>query len=117
SQAVFNQVPDTRSTLRAFSSLARRQLFLSLTWRRFSPSRSMDLPVVQLEELHGKRRQQRLTILHREDSSPAAWLTIIGVHMEAFLGIGAAMLLYALIPSEIEIDWWGLVTTQDQAWF
>src|SRR5690606_12291980 len=98
-------------------SLAKRQLFSSLTWRRFSPSRSMDLPVVQLEELRGKRRQERLGILHREGASPAAWLTIIGIHLEAFLGIGAAMLLYALVPSEIEIDWWGLVTAQDETWF
>lgn len=117
SQAVFNQEPDTRSTLKAFPAQAWQQMFLSLTWRRFSPSRSMDLAVIQLEGLAGERRSERLAILHREDSSPASWLTIIGVHLEAFFGIGMAILLYALIPSEIHIDWLELVTTQEDAWF
>lgn len=117
SQAVFNQPPDTRTTLKLFPQLAWRQLFLSLTWRRFSASRSMDLPVIQLEGLAGEERSQRLAILHREDSSPASWLTIMGVHLEPFLGIGMAMLLYALIPTEIHIDWLELVTTQEDSWF
>lgn len=117
SQAVFNQTPNTRSTLKAFPELARRQVFMSLTWRRLSPSRSMDLPVIHLEGLHGARRRERLAILHREESNPSTWLTIIGAHLEVFLGLGMAMLLYALIPSEIHIDWLALFTSQDAAWF
>src|SRR5690606_9155066 len=44
SRAVFNDLSDTRSTLRLFPSLAFKQLVSSLTWRRLSPNRSMDLP-------------------------------------------------------------------------
>src|SRR6187431_3234918 len=33
SHAVFNDLPDTRSTFKLFPALARKQLFASLTWR------------------------------------------------------------------------------------
>lgn len=105
SHAVFNNLPDTRSTLRLFPTLATKQLFSSLTWRRFSPTRSMDLPVLQLEGLGGARRQERLRILHREDSSPASWLTCMGVMLEILLWIGVVSTLWALIPREINIEW------------
>src|SRR5690606_5352973 len=84
SQAVFNHEPDTRSTLKAFATLAGQQLIASLTWRRLSPSRSMDLPVIQLEGLRSQRRRERLDILHREDSLPSIWLSVIGFFLEIF---------------------------------
>lgn len=117
SQAVFGQLPSTTDTLRAFLRLAGRQMFLSLTWRRLSPTRSMDLPVIQLEGLRGQRRQERLALLHREDAAPAPWLTIIGVHIEGFLSFGLLMLLYALVPAEIPIDWLSLLVSQETHWF
>ena len=42
SHAVFNELPDTRSTLKAFPSFAFKQIMLSLSWRRLSPTRCMD---------------------------------------------------------------------------
>jgi hypothetical protein len=117
SQAVFGHLPDTRSTITAFPTQARLQVFLSLTWRRLSFTRAMDLPVIQLEGLRAERRKQRLSILHREDSNPATWLTIIGFHLESFLSIGFLMLLYAFVPSEIEIDWMSLFTSDEALWF
>ncbi len=117
SHAVFGHLPDTRSALRAFLGLAGRQWFASLTWRRLSPTRAMDLPVLQLEGLGGFRRQDRLSILHREGSSPAIWLTLIGMYLEFFLAGGALVLLYVLLPSEITIDWFSLLVDMDTAWF
>lgn len=117
SQAVFGDLPDTRSTLKAFPAQAARQAFLSLTWRRLSFTRSLDLPVIQLEGLKGERRKQRLGILHREDSNPAAWLTIIGVHVESFLSLGMLILLYAFVPSEVDIDLMSLFTSEEAVWF
>lgn len=105
SHAVFNDLPDTRSTFRLFPSLAFKQLFSSLTWRRFSPSRSMDLPVVQLEGLKGARRRERLNILHREDSAPSNWITFMGLMLEVFLWIGIISFIWVLIPREINIEW------------
>jgi Domain of unknown function (DUF4129) len=107
SHAVFNDLPNTNDTLKAFPSLAKKQWFMSLTLRRFSPSRSMDLPVIQLENLAGTTRKQRLDTLHRADSSAAGWLTIIGVHLETLIGLGLFGFVWAMVPSEIEIDWAG----------
>lgn len=113
SHAVFNDLPDTRSTFKLFPSLALKQIIASLTWRRFSPSRSMDLPVLQLEGLAGSRRQERLGVLHREDSSPAGWISFMGLGMEFFLWMGILSFIWALLPQELDIEWAGLFFTQD----
>lgn len=105
SHAVFNELPDTRSTFKLFPSLALKQIFASLTWRRLSPTRGMDLPVVQLEGLSGTRRQDRLGVMHREDSSPASWITFMGLLLEIFLWVGVISFIWAFIPREIDIEW------------
>jgi hypothetical protein len=113
SHAVFNDLPDTRSTFKLFPSLALKQIIASLTWRRFSPSRSMDLPVLQLEGLSGARRQERLGVLHREDSSPSGWISFMGLGIEFFLWVGMLGFIWALLPRELNIEWAGLFFTQD----
>jgi hypothetical protein len=105
SRAVFNELPDTRSTLKLFPSLALKHIFLSLTVRRFSPTRCMDLPVLQLEGLTGTRRQTRLSVLHREDSAPASWLSFIGLLLEIFLAVGMMSFIWSMIPRELEVEW------------
>ncbi len=108
SHAVFNDLPTTRSTLKQFPTQALTQIFLSLTWRRFSPTRSMDLPVLQLEGLRAARRQDRLAILHREDSAPAGWISVLGLLLEISLLVGLITLIWAFIPRELNIEWVGL---------
>lgn len=115
SHAVFNDLPSVRSTVKAFPSLAIKQIFASLTWRRLSPSRSMDLAVLQLEGLSGARRQERLRVLHREDSAPAGWLTFLGANIEGFLGLGIAGIIWAMVPQEIDIDWANVFLDEDSA--
>jgi hypothetical protein len=115
SRAVFNDLPSTRATLKQFPSLALKQLFLSLTWRRPSPTRSMDLPVLQLEGLAGARRRERLDILHREDSAPASLLGVLGSLLEFFLWIGLMILVWAFIPRELNIEWAGLFFSSESA--
>lgn len=115
SRAVFNDLPSTGSTVKLFPSLASKQWFSSLSWRRFSPSRCMDLPVLQLEGLSGARRQNRLQVLHREDSSPAGWLSFIGLMLEIFLWIGMISFIWALIPREINIEWANFFFDQDSS--
>jgi hypothetical protein len=112
SQAVFGFTPSTKEILRALPKLIFNQIFASLTWRRFSLTRSMDLPVIQLEGLRGKERSNRLQVLHRDDSGPATWLTIIGVHVESFLMISGLALLGLFIPAEVDLgidslEFWG----------
>ena len=115
SRAVFNDLPSTRDTMKQFPSLALKQLFVSLTWRRLSPTRSMDLPVLQLEGLAGARRQERLGILHREDSAPASLLSVLGSLLEFFLWIGLMILVWAFIPRELNIEWAGLFFSSESA--
>ncbi len=105
SRAVFNELPSLGTTLKFFPALTFQQLFLSLTWRRLSFTRGMDLPVLQLEGLGGMRRHERLLVLHREDSSPAGWLHLLGYLLEIFIAMGVMGIIWALVPKEITIDW------------
>lgn len=108
SQGVFGVDLTTREVLRATPRLFFTQLVSSLTWRRFSFTRSMDLPVIQLENLRGWERRERLNVLHRVDSGPASWLTIIGVHVESFVMLACVALLAILIPAEVSAGMWNL---------
>src|SRR5690606_36992341 len=82
SHALFGDVPTLKQALKAWPRLLKPQLLASLTWRRFSPTRSFDLPVQQLEGLSGQARSQRLVVLGQRDSGRASWLTIVGMHLE-----------------------------------
>ena len=105
SQALFGHTPGVRESLRALPGLLRPQWLASLTWRRLSLTRSFDLPVLQLEQLSGAERRQRLIVLGQRDSGVATWLTIVGMHLELALWLGALALLYLLIPSQLLADW------------
>lgn len=117
SRAVFGETPGIGQCLRALPGQLRAQWFASLTWRRLSPTRSFDLPVVQLEGLHGKARQQRLAILGQRTSGAASWLTIAGYHLEVALLLGLMALLYLLLPEPVLADWqWQDLLAQDGQW-
>lgn len=105
SQALFGNTPTLKQALRALPKLLRPQLIASLTWRRLSPTRSFDLPVLQLEGLSGEARSQRLTVLAQRDSGAATWLTVVGMHLEIALWLGLAALFYMMLPQQIELDW------------
>jgi hypothetical protein len=118
SHALFHATPSLGESLRALPRLLRPQLLASLTWRRFSPSRSFDLPVLQLEGLGGSLRSQRLNVLGQRDSSTAGWLTVCGLLLEACLYFGLISLVYLFIPQQLvdELDWQKLVTASDGEW-
>jgi hypothetical protein len=105
SKALFGAVPTLKQSLKALPGLLKPQLLASLTWRRFSLTRSFDLPVMQLEGLSGQERSQRIITLSLRNSRPASWLTIIGVHLESALWIGGISLFYMLIPGQMETNW------------
>lgn len=120
SKAMFGETPTLKQALRQWPRLLKPQLLASLTWRRFSLSRSFLMPVVQLEGLNGLERQQRLQVLLQRDGGAARWLTIIGVHLESALWIGLMVLFYLLLPQQVELDWsWQTLlsaATQDWRW-
>ena len=90
SHALFGDTPTLKQALRAYPALLRKQLPASLLWRRFSPTRSFDLPVLQLEGLAGEPRSQRLIVLSQRNAGGATWLTVVGVHLEMALWAGFA---------------------------
>ncbi|MDF3931585.1 DUF4129 domain-containing protein [Pseudomonas citronellolis] len=105
SRALFGDTPSLGEALRAYPGLLKRQLLPSLLWRRFSPTRSFDLPVQQLEGLSGAARGQRLVVLGQRNAGGATWLTVIGMHFELALYLGLMALLYLLLPQQWLSDW------------
>src|SRR5690606_10900865 len=118
SRALFGDVPTLKESLRALPRLLKPQLIASLTWRRLSPTRSFDLPVLQLEGLGGEARSKRLTVLGQRHAGGAAWLTILGVHLEMLLWLGLATLIWALVPQQVELqlDWKTLIEASSGKW-
>lgn len=105
SHALFGATPSLKQALKALPGLLKPQLLASLTWRRLSPTRSFDLPVLQLEGLSGKARSQRLIVLGQRDAGGASWLTVVGMHLEMALWLGIISFCYMLLPAQIELDW------------
>lgn len=105
SQALFGATPTLKEALKAWPATLKTQLLPSLLWRRLSLSRSFLLPVQQLENLSGQQRALRVEALSRKDLRAARLLTLVGCHLETALVIGMGVLLYALIPQQMETDW------------
>ena len=104
SRALFGEAPELRQSLRALPAVLRPQWLASVTWRRFSLTRSFDLPVVQLEGLSGRERRERLSVLGRRNGRAATWLTIVGMHLEGALSLGLLGLIYFFIPAQLLAD-------------
>ncbi len=59
----------------------------------------------QLEHLDGTERAIRIGLLSQKDLRAARMLTVVGAHLEYSLWIGLLILLYALIPQQVQVDW------------
>ncbi|KPB72977.1 DUF4129 domain-containing protein [Pseudomonas cannabina] len=105
SQSLFGATPTLRQALKAWPGTLKSQLLPSLLWRRLSLSRSFQLPVQQLEHLDGTERAIRIGLLSQKDLRAARMLTVVGAHLEYSLWIGLLILLYALIPQQVQVDW------------
>ncbi len=105
SRALFADKLGVVESLKAFPKLLKPQLLASLTWRRLSLTRSFNMPVQQLEGLTGDARQQRLVTLGKHYTRAPTWLTVIGLHIEMALWLGMLVLLYLLIPAQLQTDW------------
>lgn len=108
SRELFGEKLSVKECVKAFFSLAKIQWFASLTWRRLSFTRSLDLPLIQLEGLSGNSRNQRLKVIHSIGSSSAVWLTIIFVLLEIIFYFSFISLAYLLLPEPIKesFDLW-----------
>lgn len=114
-EKVFNADTTFRDILPKALRLMLHDLPLKLTLRRLSITRSFDMPVGELERLHGAARNRRLNILHRTSSSAAIWLTVIGAHLESMMGLAILLLIWMFIPEYIamEMDLWDFLLSDD----
>ena len=111
SHALFGDTPTLKRSFKALPGVLRPQWLASLTWRRFSLTRSFDLPVLQLEGLASSARQERLKVLGHRNSGAATWLTIVGAHLEGALSLGLLGMLYLVIPAQVlaDLSWYELL--------
>ncbi|MEL1266305.1 DUF4129 domain-containing protein [Pseudoxanthomonas putridarboris] len=104
SRAVFGSVPGTAETLRTQKAWGWKSVRQLLTWRRFSPVRSLYLPIDLLEGVDGDRLRQRRGVLGGQAYGTAVLLTLICLHFEAALVVGAVVAVLAYLPTGLMPD-------------
>lgn len=119
SRELFGEGLNAKQCIKAFYSVAKIQWFASLTWRRFSFTRSLDLPLIQLEGLKGAARGKRLRIIHSADSGNAVWLTIVFVLVETIMYLSVLTLIYLLVPEIYleNLDLWKWMIGDSESFF
>ncbi|OQX14758.1 MAG: hypothetical protein BWK73_08635 [Thiothrix lacustris] len=101
SHQMFNQRLSTAEIISALPTLSwRTGLLGALTWRRLSSSRGFNLPIWQLEQLRGKARAERQTLLHLQAHSHAVGVTLACVHLEYVVLASLYVLILLLDPTE-----------------
>ena len=100
SRALFADRIGARTLIRQAFSVIRPQLIANLTWRRFNPNRSFNMPVTVLEKLKGKARKKRIAVLSRGQQA-STWLTIVGLVFELILQLSFIFLIIVMLPEEL----------------
>ncbi len=105
SHKLFNEELTSWQALKALPSLIwNTGFFQTMTFRRFSLSRGFNLPLWQLEQLRGKTRADRQSVLHIAAHSQAIWLTIGLWCIELILNLSLFVLLFLFLPENIQSD-------------
>jgi hypothetical protein len=87
-RATFGPAPGVAQTLREAPGYCRRGVLATLLWRRFSPERSLLLPVWQLEQPSGAGFRKRRSVLFRRSRTQAQLLTGACLLFMAVLAMG-----------------------------
>ena len=118
SHGVFGETPGIAQTMRAIPSLLRMAPLWRMLLRRFSLTRSFDLPVLQLEGLPGKERKARTRVLQKGGGSAATWLTLACLHFELALELSLFVLVWLFLPQQFQFDFMrGFFTQEWPGWF
>ena len=104
SRTLFDESPRVKSVWRQWCILFKTDWFAWLTWRRFSPTRALDMPVTVLEQLRGEVRGRRLTVLHHNTSGVAFLCTILCLLFVFVVIIALWVLVLLLLPTEFWYD-------------
>lgn len=108
SRALFGEPLNVRSMLGECFTVFKRDCLLWLSWRRFNPTRSFDMPVTLLEGLRGATRSRRLTVLHQSASNAAMWLTAVCLSLEIVFVYSVVIIAMVMVPSELSVNWFEL---------
>ncbi|WP_097460672.1 DUF4129 domain-containing protein [Mangrovitalea sediminis] len=101
SRRVFGEDPGLRAVIKAWPALAGKHALALLTWRRFNPYRSFDMPVAVLEGQRGRGYRSRIQVLHREDAGTAFWLLCIASNAEWLITLSIGIVLKVMVPQAI----------------
>jgi hypothetical protein len=110
SRELFGESLTVKDCVKAFYSVAKIHWFASLTWRRLSFTRSLDLPLIQLEGLKSSDRAKRLRVIHSGDSASAVWMTIVFAFVEYIFYFSTITLFFLFVPdiysNDIDLSDW-----------
>ncbi len=103
SQRLFNEQLTPKESLAALPKLMRSTGLLGgLTFRRPSFSRGFNLPIWQLEQLRGKARSERQSLLLNSAHSHAIGLTLGMIFIEITLYFSLYALIIAFLPDTFQ---------------
>jgi hypothetical protein len=117
SRKVFGQEAGVLDFLVRWREVHRRGVPASLLWRRFSPFRSVTLPVFMLEGLGGRPYRQRCALFHRHGQGETILLNVTGLLCTALVFLGALGLLQAMMAPGLQVDLWELLTGDPPLWY
>ena len=98
SRAMFGDPPTTAETLKALPGQIRLPWLGPLFWFRLSPNRLIDMPVYMLENMRGKKRQSRVSLLTRTLVEYTMLVTMAYFVFEWILAYGFYQLVMLLVP-------------------
>ena len=98
SRALFSEHVTLRSLLRLWPKFIFPHVIKFLTFYRFDPARSFNLPVWQLEELKGRARATRSQVLNKRHYSAAFGLTFMCLASEFVLFLSLYALILMFLP-------------------
>ena len=103
SRGFFGSTPSTRDTIRAVSSgWWSKDAILDLTWRRFSPIRTLAMPIRLLEGSRGAEARARIKSLYGSLAPLNGWLLLVFlVGFKWVFYLSAMALVVILTPTEM----------------
>jgi len=116
STSIFGEVPTVREAFARWRSCVLPGLLPALTYLRLSPTRSFKAPILVLEGLSGEAKKKRFQVLNESQNSEGSWLTILCVHIEAFLNLGLIASIAMFLPTETLSGIWESYTTGLIGW-